>query len=106
MDHDELLSIIRDIWERRATVHEADDGYEVVLDGDLCNRIHQALGEELCPHGWESWDCDECQGQYDEPWDPDPDYDDSLPAWADFYPTWQDYMVHEYPEVFEVDEGR
>jgi hypothetical protein len=75
---DELLSIIRDIWNRRASTSETGDGYEVVLTGDLCERIRQALGEELCPHGWESWACNECRGQYDEPWDPEPDYDDSL----------------------------
>ncbi len=60
MDY-ELLSILRDIWDRRASTNEAGNGYTVVLDSDLCNRIRQVLGEELCPHGWESWACNECR---------------------------------------------
>ena len=142
-DRDELLSILQDIWERRASTSEAGNGYTVVLTNELCDRIRQVLGDDLadtddqpdgtarshawppdvvatwkesvhdydpgpalCPHHQEPRSCWECNGIYDDPWDPDPDYDDSLPDWADHYPTWQSYMIHEYPEVFEVGEGR
>lgn len=37
------LEILRDIWERRATVHEAGNNYAVHLDGELCERIRAVL---------------------------------------------------------------
>lgn len=41
----ELAALLRDIWERRASVTEQGGGYEVALDGALCERIRRALGE-------------------------------------------------------------
>ena len=40
-----LAAILREIWDRRASVSERGNGYEVALDGDLCERIRRALGE-------------------------------------------------------------
>lgn len=44
-DPAELAALLRDIWERRASVDELGRGYDVHLDSALCERIRRALGE-------------------------------------------------------------
>lgn len=39
----------------------------------------------------------------DEEYEPEPDVDDSLPQWADYYPNESDYLIAEYPEVINLD---
>jgi hypothetical protein len=41
----ELEAILREVWDRRASVDELGRGYDVHLDGDLCARIRRALDE-------------------------------------------------------------
>jgi hypothetical protein len=42
---EELAAILREVWERRASVSERGGGYKVALDGELCERIRRALRE-------------------------------------------------------------
>lgn len=72
---------------------EARQGYYIKAS---CEEEAIALMLTQFPHDTAGFTCELWEAQ-------EPDLDDSLPQWADYYSNESDYRVAEYPEVINPD---